>query len=132
MRDLDLQTLRLFAAVCEQRSIARVAEQESIVGSAISKRLAQLEDTVGPPLLPRKGRGVVPTPAGETPREHPRPRGSAPRRNGLGASGRGACPGPCGPGIARGPESLAACPFRPGRDGPPGGGARARRPVRAF
>ncbi|PIF91492.1 DNA-binding transcriptional LysR family regulator [Acidovorax sp. 62] len=72
MRDLDLQTLRLFAAVCEQRSIARVAEQESIVGSAISKRLAQLEDVVGTPLLLRKRRGVVPTPAGETLLEHAR------------------------------------------------------------
>ena len=72
MRDLDLQTLRLFAAVCDQRSIARVAEQESIVGSAISKRLAQLEDTVGTPLLLRKRRGVVPTPAGETLLEHAR------------------------------------------------------------
>ena len=72
MRDLDLQTLRLFAAVCEQRSIARVAEQESIVGSAISKRLAQREDAVGTPLLLRKRRGVVPTPAGETLLEHAR------------------------------------------------------------
>ncbi|SDZ89344.1 MULTISPECIES: LysR family transcriptional regulator [Acidovorax] len=72
MRHLDLLTLRLFAAVCEQRSIARVAEQESIVGSAISKRLAQLEDTVGTPLLVRKRRGVVPTPAGETLLEHAR------------------------------------------------------------
>ena len=72
MRDLDLQTLRLFAAVCDQRSIARVAEQESIVGSAISKRLAQLEDVVGTPLLLRKRRGVVPTPAGETLLEHAR------------------------------------------------------------
>ena len=72
MRDLDLQTLRLFAAVCEHRSIARAAEQESIVGSAISKRLAQLEHTVGTPLLVRKRRGVVPTPAGETLLEHAR------------------------------------------------------------
>ncbi len=72
MRDLDLQTLRLFTAVCDQRSIARVAEQESIVGSAISKRLAQLEDVVGTPLLLRKRRGVVPTPAGETLLEHAR------------------------------------------------------------
>ena len=72
MRDLDLQTLRLFAAVCEQRSIARVAEQESIVGSAISKRLAQLEDTVGTPLLVRRRHGVAPTPAGETLLEHAR------------------------------------------------------------
>lgn len=72
MRNLDLLTLRLFAAVCDQRSIARVAEQEAIVGSAISKRLAQLEDTVGTPLLVRKRRGVVPTPAGETLLEHAR------------------------------------------------------------
>jgi DNA-binding transcriptional LysR family regulator len=72
MRDLDLTTLRLFVAVCETRSIARAGEQASIVGSAISKRLAQLEDTVGTPLLLRKRRGVVPTPAGETLLEHAR------------------------------------------------------------
>ena len=42
------------------------------MGSAISKRLAQLEDTVGTPLLLRKRRGVVPTPAGETLLEHAR------------------------------------------------------------
>lgn len=72
MRDLDLQTLRLFAAVCEHRSIARAAEQEAIVGSAISKRLAQLEDTLGTQLLVRKRRGVAPTPAGETLLEHAR------------------------------------------------------------
>ena len=72
MRNLDLLTLRLFAAVCEQRSITRVAEQEAIVGSAISKRLAQLEDTVGTALLVRKRRGVAPTPAGETLLEHVR------------------------------------------------------------
>ena len=66
MRDLDLPTLQLFAAVCEQRSITRVAKQAYLVGSAISKRLAQLEDAVGMPLLVRKQRGMVPTPAGET------------------------------------------------------------------
>ena len=43
MRDLDLTTLRLFIVVCETRNIARAAEQANIVGSAISKRLAQLE-----------------------------------------------------------------------------------------
>lgn len=72
MRDLDMTTLRLFAAVCETRSIARAAEQANIVGSAISKRLAQLEDTVGTPLLLRRRRGVEPTPAGETLLEHAR------------------------------------------------------------
>ncbi len=72
MRSLDLLTLRLFVAVCEQRNIARAAERESIVGSAVSKRLAQLEDTVGTQLLVRKRHGVAPTPAGETLLEHAR------------------------------------------------------------
>ncbi|WP_459614280.1 LysR family transcriptional regulator [Bordetella sp. 2513F-2] len=72
MRDLDLTTLRLYVLVCEARSIARAAEQARMVGSAISKRLAQLEDTVGVPLLQRRRRGVVPTPAGETLLQHAR------------------------------------------------------------
>ncbi|EJL83079.1 transcriptional regulator [Polaromonas sp. CF318] len=72
MRDLDLTTLRLFAAVCDARSIARAAEQANIVGSAVSKRLAQLEDTVGTQLLVRRRRGVEPTPAGESLLEHAR------------------------------------------------------------
>ena len=42
-------------------NIARAGERANIVGSAISKRLAQLEDQVGTPLLMRKRHGVVPT-----------------------------------------------------------------------
>jgi DNA-binding transcriptional LysR family regulator len=72
MRDLDLTTLRLFVLVCEARSITRAAAQAHIVGSAVSKRLAQLEETVGVPLLLRRRRGVEPTPAGETLLEHAR------------------------------------------------------------
>ena len=72
MRDLDLTTLRLFVTVCETRNMARAAEQAHIVGSAISKRLAQLEETVGTPLLVRRRHGVEPTPAGETLLEHAR------------------------------------------------------------
>ncbi len=72
MRDLDLTSLRLFVAVCEARNIARAAEAQAIVGSAISKRLAALEHTVGTPLLVRRRRGVEPTPAGETLLEHAR------------------------------------------------------------
>ena len=72
MRDLDLTSLRLFVAVCEARNIARAAEQQAIVGSAISKRLAALEDTVGTPLLVRRRHGVEPTPAGDTLLEHAR------------------------------------------------------------
>jgi len=72
MRDLDMTTLRLFVAVCEQHSIARAGEAANIVGSAISKRLAALEDTVGMKLLVRGRRGVAPTPAGEALLDHAR------------------------------------------------------------
>jgi DNA-binding transcriptional LysR family regulator len=72
LRDLDLTTLRLFVTVCETGNIARAGEQANIVGSAISKRLSQLEDTVGTPLLVRKRHGVAPTAAGQTLLEHAR------------------------------------------------------------
>ena len=72
MRDFDLTTLRLYVSVCESGNIARAGEKASIVGSAISKRLAQLEAQVGTPLLVRKRHGVVPTPAGQTLLEHAR------------------------------------------------------------
>ena len=72
MHDLDLTSLRLFVAVCETRNIARAAELQHIVPSAISKRIAQLESTVGNVLIERKRRGVVPTGAGEILLEHAR------------------------------------------------------------
>jgi len=72
VRDLDLTTLRLFVSVCQLGNIARAGEKANIVGSAISKRLAQLEDQVGTPLLVRRRHGVVPTPAGQTLLEHSR------------------------------------------------------------
>lgn len=72
MRDLDLTTLRLFVTVCATGNMARAGDQENIVASAISKRLAQLEDTVGTRLLERRRHGVVPTVAGETLLEHAR------------------------------------------------------------
>jgi DNA-binding transcriptional LysR family regulator len=72
MKDLDLTTLRLFVAVCDSRSIARVGERENMVASAISKRLAQLELDLGTRLLKRVRRGVEPTPAGDTLCEHAR------------------------------------------------------------
>jgi DNA-binding transcriptional LysR family regulator len=64
-RPLDPISLQLFVAVCEERSIARAAERESLVASALSKRLAALEEEVGVALLVRDRRGVEPTPAGE-------------------------------------------------------------------
>jgi DNA-binding transcriptional LysR family regulator len=72
MRDLDLTTLRLFVSVCETGNMRRAAEESNMVASAVSKRLAQLEDTVGASLLRRKRHGVTPTPAGETLLQHAR------------------------------------------------------------
>ncbi len=70
MNDLDLTTLRLFAAVCDSRSILRVSEHEGIVPSAITKRIAKLERELGLQLLKRGNGGVVPTRAGLTLLEH--------------------------------------------------------------
>lgn len=72
MRDLDLTSLRLFVTVCDTGNMSRAAEKANMVASAVSKRLAQLEATVGASLLTRRKHGVVPTPAGETLLEHAR------------------------------------------------------------
>ncbi len=61
----DPTTLRLFVAVCEERNIARAAEREAIVASAVSKRIAAIEAEVGAPLLVRGRRGIEPTAAGQ-------------------------------------------------------------------
>ena len=61
----DPVTLHLFVAVCEERSIARAAERESIVASAVSKRIAAVEAEIGAPLLVRGRRGIEPTAAGQ-------------------------------------------------------------------
>jgi DNA-binding transcriptional LysR family regulator len=72
MKDLDVKSLRLLVAVCEHQNIKRAAEQEHIEPSAISKRIALLEEQLGTPLLTRGRRGVAPTPAGEALLEHAR------------------------------------------------------------
>jgi len=72
VRDIDLKTLRLFVAVADCRSMARAAEQERIEPSAISKRIAQLEEDLGVELLLRGRRGVQTTPAGLALLEHAR------------------------------------------------------------
>jgi DNA-binding transcriptional LysR family regulator len=64
-RHFDPVTLRLFVAVCEERNIARAAEREAIVPSAVSKRIAAIEEEIGAPLLVRGRRGIEPTAAGE-------------------------------------------------------------------
>lgn len=72
MRDLDLKSLRLLLAVCEHRNIKQAALQEHIEPSAISKRIAGLEQVLGTTLLLRSRRGVEPTVAGQVLIEHAR------------------------------------------------------------
>jgi DNA-binding transcriptional LysR family regulator len=71
-RRVDLASLQLFVAVGEMGSIGKTAERESIAASAVSKRLSNLEDALGTPLLYRHARGVDLTAAGETFLRHAR------------------------------------------------------------
>ncbi|MET0657262.1 MAG: LysR family transcriptional regulator, partial [Steroidobacteraceae bacterium] len=65
-RHIDIVTLRLFVAVCDEGNIARAADREAIVASAVSRRIAAIEEDIGAPLLVRGRRGIKPSAAGET------------------------------------------------------------------
>jgi DNA-binding transcriptional LysR family regulator len=72
MKDLDLKTLRLLVAVCDHGSLKEAAMQAHIEPSAISKRISQLEETLGIGVLVRGRKGVELTTAGRTLIEHAR------------------------------------------------------------
>ena len=59
----DPVSLRYFVAVMEEGTIAAAAAREHIAASAISKRMAELEDVLGTSLFARSNRGTVPTAA---------------------------------------------------------------------
>jgi len=69
---LDLLSLRLFLAVCDEESIGKAAEREGIAASAVTKRIQDLEDLFGVTLLYRHRKGTVPTPVGATLAQHAR------------------------------------------------------------
>ena len=60
----DPLSLQLFTAVVETGSIAAAANREHIAAAAVSRRIADLEQRLGSPLLLRRARGVEPTAAG--------------------------------------------------------------------
>jgi DNA-binding transcriptional LysR family regulator len=60
----DLRDLEPFVAVADAGSIARAAERSHTVASAISKRISDLEESFGAPLLLRGAKGVELTAAG--------------------------------------------------------------------
>ena len=60
---LDPVSLRLFVAVMEESTIAAAAEREHLAASAVSRRLADLEDALRVDLFTRSNRGATPTAA---------------------------------------------------------------------
>ncbi|HEY4297250.1 MAG TPA: LysR family transcriptional regulator [Paraburkholderia sp.] len=70
LKKLDLTSLRLFVAVCQERNIARAAEREFIASSAVSRRIAEIEAVIGLPVIQRQSRGITVTPVGETVLRH--------------------------------------------------------------
>jgi DNA-binding transcriptional LysR family regulator len=66
LRDLDILTLQLFVAICEEGTLTRAAKREAIAPSAVSKRLADLENAVKAELFYRGANGMTLTSAGET------------------------------------------------------------------
>lgn len=72
IRRTDLMTLRLYATICDERSMTRAAVRESIAASAVTKRLRDFEETLGVSLLYRDSKGVAQTSAGAIVEHHVR------------------------------------------------------------
>ncbi len=64
LEHLSLPSLKLIAAIEREGSLSRAAASLHIVPSAASRRIAQLEETLGSALLLRTPRGAELTPAG--------------------------------------------------------------------
>lgn len=62
----DLDVLRSFVTGIELGSFAKAADRLGRSTSAVSAQLKKLEDQVGAPILRKAGRGMAPTPMGET------------------------------------------------------------------
>ena len=72
LRRIDLTTLRLFIAVCEEKNLTRAAAREGIAASAVSKRMNDFEVAFGISLFERLSKGMALTPAGEALLHHAR------------------------------------------------------------
>lgn len=62
---MDLTLLRSLLAVAEHGAVTEAAHALGLSQSALSRRIAQLEQALGAPLLERAGRGVVLTAVGQ-------------------------------------------------------------------
>jgi DNA-binding transcriptional LysR family regulator len=72
LRRIDLTTLRLFVAICEERNLTRAAAREGIAASAVSKRMNDFELAFGVNLFTRMSKGMALTAAGEALLHHAR------------------------------------------------------------
>jgi DNA-binding transcriptional LysR family regulator len=72
VRRIDLTSLQLFVAVCEEGTLTRAASRENIAVSAVSKRLVDLEEALGTSLFVRRPKGMMLAPAGESLLHHAR------------------------------------------------------------
>lgn len=72
MHRYDLFTLELFIAVVEAQSIAAAGERIHIAASAVSRRISELEATLGTELLVRHSKGIALTEAGAALLHHAR------------------------------------------------------------
>lgn len=61
---IDPKSLKLFIEVIKEGTITAVAQQEHIAAAAISRRIADLEASLGVSLVERSNKGLTPTAAG--------------------------------------------------------------------
>jgi DNA-binding transcriptional LysR family regulator len=64
-RRLKLRDLNIFLAVVKERSMSKAATVLAISQPAVSKSIADMEHTLGAPLLDRTPHGIEPTPYGQ-------------------------------------------------------------------
>lgn len=62
IRNLDLNLLKTFAVLMDERNVSRAAERLSLTQPAVSSMLTRLRSSFDDPLFVRSQRGVVPTP----------------------------------------------------------------------
>ena len=72
VRRIDLTTLQLFIAICEEGNLTRASQREAIAPSAVSKRMHDLEQVFHVSLFHRHPNGMTLTPAGESLLHHAR------------------------------------------------------------
>ena len=61
---MDLDWLRDFLALADERNFSRAADARHVTQPAFSRRIRALEDWIGAPLFERNAQGATLTPAG--------------------------------------------------------------------